>query len=59
MEKLLKLIDGKKTFIVSGLAVAIAALQIFGVVIPEYLWQILGAVGLASVRDALNKVGKK
>ena len=60
MGKLLEFLDGKKTYIVAGLAAVIAGLQASRVIgaIPEYVWQVLGALGLASVRDGINKVGK-
>ena len=60
MSKLIEFFNGKKTYICSGIAAIIAVLQVFGVVgvIPEYIWAIVGAAGLASVRDALGKVQK-
>jgi len=52
---LLELLKGKKTYIVSTLIGVGGLLMAFGVVIPDYVWIILGALGLGAVRDALNK----
>ena len=60
MKKVLELINGKKTYIVAGIATVIAGLQMFGVigVVPEAVWIVLSALGLGSVRDAISKVKK-
>ena len=60
LEKLKALIDGKKSYIVIGVAIVIAGLQAAGVIVtvPEYVWQLLGLLGLGAARSALGKVGK-
>ena len=59
MQKILNILDGKKTYIV---AVVIAVLNLavaFGWISPEYMVQInliLGALGISTIRAAINKV---
>jgi hypothetical protein len=55
MDKLLKLIDGKKTYISAILIGLGAAATAMGYVIPEWVWALLGAIGLGSVRAAIKK----
>jgi len=55
LEKLQKLIDGKKTYICMALVAIGAVLQFQGIVIPEYVWTILVALGLGAVRSAVGK----
>jgi len=48
-------LNGKKTYIIVALfVVAFVAAQF--IPIPEYVWGILGALGLGAVRSALQKV---
>ncbi len=56
MQDLLKWLDGKKTYIVAILIGVGAAGTAIGWVIPEWVWLLLGAIGLGAVRDAVNKV---
>jgi hypothetical protein len=60
LDKIKGLIDGKKTYIVAGVATLIAGLQLFGVIgaVPETVWIVLSALGLGSVRDAIGRVKK-
>ena len=58
MDKLLKLLDGKKTYIVAILTATGIILQSFGIVIPDFVWQLLGIAGLGAVRSALKKIEK-
>ncbi len=55
MEKLLALIEGKKTYITAVLIGLGAAATAMGYPIPEWVWALLGAVGLGSVRAAIKK----
>jgi len=55
LEKLQKLIEGKKTYICMLLVAVGAVLQFQGIVIPEYVWTILAAAGLGAVRSAISK----
>ncbi len=61
MEKIMDFLDGKKTYIVSGLVAALTLAQVFEWVTPEQFEAILGilaAFGLYAVRDAVRKVQK-
>lgn len=55
MTKLFDFVNGKKTYIVAGLAGVAAVAQAFGYTIPEYVWTVLGAAGLGAVRHAVGK----
>ena len=58
MKGFLELIDGHKTYIISGLVGVGAVLTMLGIPIPEFVWAILGAAGLGAVRDAIHKLEK-
>lgn len=58
MSKLISLINGKKTFIIAGLVGIGAVLTMLGFHIPDFVWPILGALGLGAVRDAISKLEK-
>jgi hypothetical protein len=48
---------GWKSFAAAGAVVAIAVLQALGVVLPyEAIYAVLGALGVAGVRDAVGKL---
>ena len=55
MKKLVDFLKGKKTYIIAILAGILAGFTAYGIVIPEYVWILLGAFGLSSVRAAINK----
>jgi hypothetical protein len=55
MSKLLAILDGKKTYIVAALIGVLAGVQALGYPIPEWVWIALNAVGLGTVRNALEK----
>ncbi len=55
LEKLQKLINGKKTYICMILVAIGAVLQYKGIVIPDYVWTLLAALGLGAVRSAISK----
>ena len=48
-------LSGKKTYIVAVLTAVGGVLAAFGYVIPEYVWPILGALGLGAVRAGIKK----
>ena len=52
MDKLMKLFEGKKTYISAVLIGVFACLQALGIAVPEYIYAILGAIGLGSLRAA-------
>jgi hypothetical protein len=55
MTKLIDFLKGKKTYIIALTAAALAFAQAMGWPIPEYVYVILGACGLATVRAAVAK----
>ena len=59
LEKIGKFLQGKKTYIVAILIGIFAAAQSMGYVIPEYVFAILGALGLGAVRSGIEKSGVK
>jgi hypothetical protein len=54
MGKLLGFLDGKKTYLVALIAAVLAFCSSLGIVIPDYVIQILAALGLATVRSAIK-----
>ena len=52
---MLKVLEGKKTYIAAAVAAAVAAAQALGYEIPEYALTLLAAFGLYGVRSAINK----
>lgn len=50
------ILAGKKTYITAALIAAGAIAQALGYTVPEYVWALLGAFGLGSVRAAVGKV---
>ena len=56
LEKIGLYLQGKKTYIVAALiGIGATAIQL-GYVVPEPIWYLLGALGLAAVRSALDKL---
>ena len=51
------LFSGKKTYIVALVAGISAVATALGYPIPEWVWPLLGALGLGSVRAAVAKTG--
>lgn len=61
MDKILRFLDGKKTYITGGIVAAVTLAKVFEWVTPEQFEAILGllaAFGLVSVRDAIRKASK-
>lgn len=57
MSNLLKLLQGHKTYITTGIMLVLGVLQALGkVVVPEYLWPILTALGLGFIKAGSNRV---
>lgn len=56
LEKIGAALQGKKTYIVAVLTAIGAALVVLGIPIPEFVWPILGALGLGAVRSAIEKL---
>lgn len=55
MGKLLEFINGKKTYISAILIGLGSVATALGYHIPEWVWSLLGAAGLASIRQAVEK----
>jgi len=55
MKNIQKLLDGKKTYLTAGLIFVLGGLSALGVVVPEWVWMMLSALGLGSLRSAVNK----
>ena len=57
MKKLLEFLKGKKTYITAIAIAILGVLQGLGVfAVPEWIWLLLNGLGLATMRDAVNKV---
>jgi len=55
MQKFLAFIDGKKTYIIAiGVGIC-AGLQAAGIDVPEYVYILLGALGLGAIKSAVKK----
>ena len=57
LEKIGAALQGKKSYIVAVLIGLAAVAQSLGYVVPEYVYAILGALGLGAVRSGVNKSG--
>ena len=55
LEKLGALLQGKKTYLTAIIVGVVAALNFSGIVIPEWVYLILSALGLGAVRSAITK----
>jgi hypothetical protein len=56
MQKAIEFLKGKKTYIIALTVAALAFAQSMGWPVPDYVYAILGACGVASVRAAIGKV---
>jgi hypothetical protein len=54
MENLIKWLNGKKTYLIAIVAAGMAFCASMGIVIPEWVMQLLAALGLATVRAAIK-----
>lgn len=60
MEKMLKLLRGKKTYIIGVVIALLGVLEGTGVfTIPEYVWPILIAAGLGTMRSGISDISKQ
>lgn len=55
--KLREKLAGKKTYLTAIVFGILAGLRYYGVSVPEFVWPLLSAVGLGSMRAALNRIG--
>lgn len=56
MDKLKDFVNGNKTYIVIILAAIGFIVQAQGVIIPEFVWQVLTLLGLGAIRSAMKKI---
>jgi hypothetical protein len=54
MDKLLTWLAGKKTYLVALVAAGLAFCASMGIVVPEWVMQLLAALGLASLRAGIK-----
>jgi len=54
MDKLMKLFEGKRTYLVAIVAAGLAFCASMGIVVPDWVMQILAALGLAAVRASIK-----
>lgn len=54
MNKILEILNGKKTYIIVGIAAITAGLQAYGITIPEWVYTLEAAAGLGAVRIGIN-----
>lgn len=54
MGKLIAWLKGKKSYIVAIVTAVCAGLSAIGVVIPEWVYLLLGALGIGAVRAAIK-----
>lgn len=54
MTKIIDFLKGKRTYIVAAVTFTVAGLQAIGYPIPEYVYALLGATGLYTVRKAIG-----
>ena len=55
MEKVIAWLSGKKTYFVAVITFILGGLMATGVEVPEYVWVLLSAAGLGSVRAGIAK----
>lgn len=55
MSGLIAFLEGKKTYITAIVAAGLAVAQALGYPIPEWVYALLGAVGLATLRVAISR----
>ena len=55
MQNLIALISGKKTYIVAGVTFILGGLQAVGYPIPDFVFPLLGALGLGALRAGVSK----
>lgn len=61
MEGILNWLSGKKTYLIAATVAVLGGLTAWGYEIPEFVWYILGALGLGTLRagiSGLKGIGK-
>lgn len=52
---MLSKLEGKKTYLAAAIAAGVAAAQVLGYEVPEYVLTLLGAFGLYGMRSAIGR----
>lgn len=55
MQRLLALLNGKKTYLVALVAATTAAAQALGYTVPDWVYAVEAALGLGALRVAVDK----
>jgi hypothetical protein len=55
MDSIIDFLDGKKSYLTAIVTAIIGAVQALGYEIPQWIFAILGAVGLGTLRAAVSK----
>ena len=55
MDKIFDFLEGKKTYIAAAVTALLGAAQALGYDIPDYVYALLGALGLTTLRAAVHK----
>ena len=58
LAKIEKALSGKKTYLIVVIVAIGAGLKMLGIEIPEFVYPILGALGLGAIRSAVSKIEK-
>jgi hypothetical protein len=56
MNSIVSFLDGKKTYITAIIIAGLAFAQALGYQVPDYVFPLLGAAGLGTLRVAVSKV---
>jgi len=59
MDKVTAFLSGKKTYIVAIVAAGLAFAGAMGYPVPEWVYAVLGAIGLTTIRAGVAKSGPK
>lgn len=58
MKNLIGWLKGKKTYIIAVIVGVVGALNYLGIIIPEWIYALLAAIGLGTIRAAISKTEK-
>lgn len=58
MKNLIEWLKGKKTYIIAVIVGVVGALNYLGIIIPEWIYALLAAIGLGTIRAAISKTEK-
>jgi len=58
VKNLIEWLKGKKTYIIAVIVGVVGALNYLGIIIPEWIYALLAAIGLGTIRAAISKTEK-